>query len=50
MIALRAERAKLLGYETFADFKLADTMAKTPEAVLDLLNEVWAPALRPRHG
>jgi peptidyl-dipeptidase Dcp len=44
MVALRAERAKLLGYETFSDFKLADTMAKTPEAVLDLLNEVWAPA------
>ena len=34
---LRAERAKLLGYETFADFKLADTMAKTPGAVLELL-------------
>lgn len=44
MAALRAERAKLLGYETFADFKLADTMAKTPENVLKLLNEVWAPA------
>jgi peptidyl-dipeptidase Dcp len=44
MVALRAERAKLLGYETFADFKLADTMAKTPDAVLKLLNEVWSPA------
>ncbi|HZH53115.1 MAG TPA: M3 family metallopeptidase [Microvirga sp.] len=44
MVALRAERAKLLGYETFADFKLADTMAKTPEAVLELLNRVWTPA------
>jgi peptidyl-dipeptidase Dcp len=44
MVALRSERARLLGYETFSDFKLADTMAKTPEAVLDLLNEVWAPA------
>jgi len=44
MAALRAERAKLLGYETFADFKLADTMAKTPAAVLKLLNEVWTPA------
>jgi len=43
-IALRAERAKLLGYETFADFKLADTMAKTPNAVLGLLNAVWEPA------
>lgn len=44
MAALRAERAKLLGYKTFAEFKLADTMAKTPEAVLKLLNDVWAPA------
>ena len=50
MVALRAERAKLLGYETFADFKLADTMAKTPDAVLELLNEVWAPARRPRQA
>ena len=50
MIALRAERAKLLGYETFADFKLADTMAKTPNAVLGLLNAVWEPARQPRHG
>jgi len=46
MVRLRAERAKLLGYETFADFKLADTMAKTPEAVRSLLDEVWAPARR----
>jgi len=44
MAALRVERARLLGYETFADFKLADTMAKTPDAVLKLLNDVWAPA------
>ncbi|MEE1656122.1 M3 family metallopeptidase [Microvirga sp. CF3062] len=42
--ALRAERAKLLGYETFADFKLADTMAKTPDNVMKLLNDVWTPA------
>ncbi|HEV2559457.1 MAG TPA: M3 family metallopeptidase [Microvirga sp.] len=46
MVALRAERARLLGYETFADFKLADTMAKTPDNVLALLNEVWSPARR----
>ncbi|MBF9235212.1 M3 family metallopeptidase [Microvirga alba] len=44
MVRLRAERARLLGYETFADFKLADTMAKTPDAVLKLLNDVWTPA------
>ena len=44
MVRLRAERARLLGYETFSDFKLADTMAKTPDAVEGLLREVWAPA------
>ena len=37
MVRLRAERARLLGYETFAHFKLADTMAKTPDAALGLL-------------
>jgi peptidyl-dipeptidase Dcp len=43
-IALRSERARLLGYENFADFQLADTMAKTPGAARDLLETVWAPA------
>jgi peptidyl-dipeptidase Dcp len=46
MVALRAERAKLLGYPSFAHFKLDDTMAKTPEAARDLLREVWEPARR----
>ena len=40
-VALRAELAKLLGYETYAHYKLADTMAKTPEAARGLLEEVW---------
>ena len=40
-LALRAEKAKLLGYETFAAFKLDDTMAKTPENVMSLLEPVW---------
>jgi peptidyl-dipeptidase Dcp len=44
MVALRAERAKLLGYATFADYRLDDSMAKTPAAVRDLLRRVWAPA------
>ena len=44
MVALRAERAKLLGYETFAHYRLDDAMAKTPEAVRGLLDRVWAPA------
>lgn len=43
-IALRAERAKLQGYPTFAHYRLDDAMAKTPEAVQDLLERVWSPA------
>ena len=43
-VALRAERAKLLGFETFAHYRLDDAMAKTPDAVRDLLDRVWAPA------
>ena len=44
MVALRAERAKLLGFETFADFRLDDQMAKTPQAVRGLLDQVWTRA------
>jgi len=46
MIALRAERAAILGYPSFAHYKLDDTMAKTPEAVSGLLDAVWSPARR----
>ncbi len=41
MIALRAERAKLLGFATYADYRLDDQMAKTPAAARKLLDEVW---------
>ena len=44
IVALRVEEAKLLGYPTFAHYKLADTMAKTPETARALLEKVWAPA------
>ncbi|MGO4175172.1 M3 family metallopeptidase [Bosea sp. TAF32] len=44
MVKLRAEKAKLLGYPTFAHFKLDDAMAKTPEHVRGLLELVWKPA------
>jgi len=40
----RAERAKLLGFETFADYRLDDQMAKTPAAARTLLDEVWGRA------
>ncbi|NLR99173.1 M3 family metallopeptidase [Rhizobium sp. P38BS-XIX] len=43
-LALRAEKAKLLGYGNFAELKLDNTMAKTPEAVNDLLMTVWKKA------
>jgi|GraSoiStandDraft_16_1057320.scaffolds.fasta_scaffold104147_2 peptidyl-dipeptidase Dcp len=46
MVALRAERARLLGYASFAHYRLDDTMAKTPDAVRTLLERVWAPARR----
>ncbi|RUU32938.1 peptidase M3 [Mesorhizobium sp. M6A.T.Ca.TU.002.02.2.1] len=45
MLRLRAEKAKLLGYASFAALKLDDTMAKTPEAVHTLLDPVWEKAL-----
>ncbi len=44
ILALREERAKLLGYQSFADFKLEPEMAKTPDAVRGLLMRVWEPA------
>lgn len=44
ILKLREERAHLLGFKSFADFKLEPEMAKTPEHVRDLLMRVWAPA------
>lgn len=38
---LRVERANLLGYDSFADFVLERTMAKTPEKVMTFLAQVW---------
>lgn len=45
-LALRRERARLLGYPEFAAYKLDDSMARTPQAVRDLLDRVWGPATR----
>lgn len=45
-LALRAEKAKLLGYANFAAYKLDNTMAKTSEAVNGLLMQVWQKAVR----
>ena len=43
-IKLRAERARLLGFDNFASFKLHDQMAAAPDRVRDLLMAVWSPA------
>ena len=45
ILALRAERARLLGYETHAHWRLANTMAKTPARAMDLMEAVWTPAV-----
>jgi len=42
---LRVERSHLLGYDSFADFVLERTMAKTPEKVFTFLGQVWDAAL-----
>ena len=44
ILSLREESAKLLGFPTFAAYRLEDSMAKTPEAVRGLLERVWKPA------
>ena len=44
--SLRVEKANILGFESHAHYVLDNTMAKTPEAVYGLLNQLWAPALK----
>ncbi len=43
--ALRVKRANLLGFKTHADYVLDENMAKTPENVYNLMNQVWDAAL-----
>jgi len=45
ILKLRTERSKLFGFKTFAHWKLADTMAKEPQATMDLMLKVWKPAV-----
>ncbi|MCL4846022.1 MAG: M3 family metallopeptidase [Acidobacteria bacterium] len=45
ILQLRAERAKLLGYETHAHWRLENAMAKTPEGAMALMEAVWTPAV-----
>ena len=44
ILSLREETAKILGFPTYAAYRLVDSMAKTPEAVRGLLERVWKPA------
>jgi len=46
ILALRAERAKLLGYETHAHWRLENSMAKTPDNAMALMTAVWKPAVQ----
>lgn len=46
ILALRLERANLLGYKHHAEYILSDKMAKQPENVYNLLNQIWEPALK----
>ncbi len=45
MVRLRNQKAHLLGYDSYAHYVISDEMASTPEAVYELLNQVWEPAL-----
>jgi len=49
ILALRARRAKLLGYPTHAHWRLQNTMAKTPGRAMELMEAVWAPAVARVH-
>ncbi len=45
IVRLRAQRARLLGYANHAEWRMQDTMARTPEAAMDLMMRVWRPAV-----
>jgi peptidyl-dipeptidase Dcp len=49
ILALRAERARLLGYETHAHWRLENTMARNPGRAMELLQAVWTPAVARVH-
>jgi peptidyl-dipeptidase Dcp len=49
ILQLRAERARLLGYQTHAHWRVENQMAKTPERAMDLMMAVWKPAVQRVH-
>jgi len=46
IVTLRLQKAKLMGYNNYAEMILKDRMAKKPEAVYNLLDQIWAPAVK----
>lgn len=44
ILVLRREQAQMLGFESWAHYRTAGTMAQTPEAAIDLMEQVWWPA------
>ena len=46
LVALRLQKAQLMGYKNYAEMALEQRMAKTPEAVYALLDQVWGPAVK----
>ena len=46
LIDLRLKRAQIMGAKSAAEYILVDRMAKTPEAVYNLLDQIWTPALK----
>ena len=49
ILKLRTEKAKLLGFPSFAHWSLSNTMAKSPEKTLELMESVWKPAVEKVH-
>lgn len=49
ILELRTQKAKLLGYPTFANWSLSNKMAKDPQKTLDLMMSVWEPAVEKVH-
>ena len=49
IVKLRADRAHLLGFKNHAEYRMKDTMAKTPDRAMDLMMRVWTPAVKRVH-
>ncbi len=49
ILKLRAQRAKLMGYASHADWKLSNTMAKNPKKAMQLMLDIWKPAVAQVH-